>query len=203
MPERVCCNTEFLPFRMLRAARILALSLTDPDRYRAIMALRQARRAALRLAAARDRRAIKACEASLHTHMQRSLAGRMKLSSRSLLPLVDEIFTLLDGAAGTMERPGRGQPRASALLTAMGELIGCLELQLGAASRSGAATYAGRFIERAGALREGLLDARRQAMSDEDQAAQATALTALGALLACICRTSHAAARGRPRRNRL
>ncbi len=38
MPERVCCNTEFLPFRMLRAARLLALSLTGTDRYRAIMA---------------------------------------------------------------------------------------------------------------------------------------------------------------------
>lgn len=203
MPERVCCNTEFLPFRMLRAARILALSLTDPDRYRAIMALRQARRAALRLAAARDRRAIKACEASLHTHMQRSLAGRMKLSSRSLLPLVDEMFSLLDGTAEAMERSGRRQARASALLEALGDLIGCLEMQLGAASRSGAVNYSGRFIDGACALRSGLLDARRQAMSEEDQAAQATALTALEALLACVCRTSHAAARGRPRRSRL
>lgn len=201
MPERVCCNTEFLPFRLLREARVLALRITDPDRYRAITALREARRAAQRLAGARDRRAIKACESALHTHMQSSLSGRMRISSRSLLPIVDELFSLLDHAAEALEGVRGGQAPLAGMFGDIAQLIGCLEMQVSASSYSGASLYAGRFIAMASALRDSVREGRRLAMGAEDQAARATVLTSVERLLASVCRCSHASAKSRTRRS--
>jgi hypothetical protein len=206
MPERICCNTESLPFKLLRSARVAALRLTDPERHGTIVAVREAGRIATLLASGSNRRAVAAAEASVYTQLQRALKGRTRLSRNSILPLAAEIFIHTKEvilASHTLRRPSQAAGLLAELLRGAAAALYCLELQLGAASLQGVRTYREKFRACELRLREELRAARAQTLAMDDHAAclaAATALTAFEKLLAAVAGTSYAASRRALRR---
>lgn len=206
MPERICCNPEFLPFRLLRSARVAAMRFTDPDRYAAIAAIRAAGRTAALLARGANRGLLAAGEAEVYTLLQRSLAGKSRVSRHSLLPAAADIFLRVKNVVSAMHdcrRPRAGGPDVIAellpgLLEEAASLLSCLELQLGAASVHGAQLYGNRFRQKEADLRALLRRARTGIPGLPAEARPlraATVLTAFDELLASISRTAYAASK--------
>lgn len=207
MPERVCCNTEFLPFKLLRSARVAVFRLIDPDRYGAIIAVREARLMTGLLAVGHNRRLLVKSEAAVYTRLQSALKGKARISPNSLLSLAAGIFMEIKKVAGAVYavKPGpRGRSSPiPALMNGASELLSCLELQISAVSDSGVRFYVKRFYGKAAELREELRAARVGIHCGDDGdcvPGTATALAAFETFLSAAEKTAYAAAKSARRR---
>jgi hypothetical protein len=202
MPDQISCDAELLPFRLLRAARTALFRITDPDRYRTILAVREAGKAADMLARYGGGTALRRSETAVYTHLQSALRGKASLSPRSPLPLAAHTFMAFKKVAkevfaGSRKAPGQ-RTALEPLLQSSAVMLGCLERQLCAPSASAVRHYGDEFHRRLASLRDETRALRGRVLCAEENRrthSDAAALTAFEGFLSAAAGTGYAVRR--------
>lgn len=164
--------------RLRRAARLLLLRFTSPDRYAAVRCLREISALASLLANSHNSHALRRADANIYTHIQSALRGKSKIRRRSLVAGIENIFfgckTVLNSVHNLRSAPKEQRRTITALMEKMSALFICLELQLTAGSGEESSALGKELLKESSVMRLGIKAARLEALCAHDQGLQSS-----------------------------
>lgn len=165
------------------AAERLWLRITAPDTHRAAKILSLIRKATRLLAYSCSSRALRKVDADIYTQIQSALKGKTKISSRSILPRAEKLFTAVSDLLRFLESVPGDRTVLSGIITdnmtAADGLLLALERQICAATAARALKHSLEFSSRVEAMRARLAQSRHEIHSCRDFSASLNALTLL------------------------
>lgn len=172
------------------AAERLWLRVTAPDTHRAARILSLIRKSTRLLAYSCSSRALRKVDAGIYTQIQSALKGKTKISSRSILPRAEKLFTAVSDLLRFLESVPGDRTVLSGIITdnmtAADGLLLALERQICAATAARALKHSLDFSRRAEAMRAGLARSRHEIHSSKDFSASLNALTLLAGFASLV-----------------